>query len=166
MSKLIILRGNSGSGKSTIANLIAKSATTKTAIVDADYYRVTMLFPKPFDGDDLGALMRQDVLYCLNHDYTVFWDSIFYATDTNKEYLGEVLVKQHPSDNYIFNFDVSLAEAVRRHELRPKSNDFTTEEMKSWYKPVEKLGFEFEYQIPESYTIEETVEFIKQTAGL
>ena len=107
MSKLIILRDNSGSGKSTVALEIAKSIKNKTAIVDADHYRVSMLWPKPFDGNDLAKIMRQDVLFCLEHGYDVIWDSIFYATEKNKEYLGEFFEKLHPHDNFIFNFDIS-----------------------------------------------------------
>jgi len=166
MSKLIILRGNSGSGKSAAALDIAKDSKDKLAIVDADHYRVNMLFPKPFNGHDLGALMRQNVLYCLGHGYTVIWDSIFYANERNKEYLGELLTKIHPNENYIFNFDVSFDETVRRHKQRHKSNDFTAQDMKEWYKPVESLGYDFEYHIPESNSLEQTVDFVKQTAGL
>jgi predicted kinase len=166
MSKLIILRGNSGSGKSTVAELIAKDASTKIAIIDADYYRVNMLFPKPIDKDDLAALMYQDVLYCLEHGYTVIWDSIFYANDRNKEYLGNFIIKTHPKDNYIFNFDISFEETVRRHKQRNKSSDFTDEEMKGWYHPIESLGYDFEYTIPEASSANESIAFIKQTAGI
>lgn len=166
MSKLIILRGNSGSGKSTVALEIAKRSKNKIAVVDADYYRVTMLWPKPFDGNDLVALMSQNVLYSLEHDYTVIWDSIFFATDKNKEYLGEFFTRFHPHDNFIFSLDVSLEETVRRHEQRPKSKDFTIEQMKEWYQPVESLGYDFEYNILESSTLEDTVTYIKQTAKI
>lgn len=166
MSKLIILRGNSGSDKSTVALELAKGSSTKTALVDADHYRQDMLFPKPVEKDDLAALMSQDVLYCLEHDYTVIWDSIFYANDRNKAYLGKFLTELHPNDNFIFNFDVSFEETARRHGLRPKSNDFSVEEMKEWYQPVEELGYTFEYLIPESNTLEQTINLIRHTARL
>ena len=155
-----------GIGKSTVANLIAKKAKNKIAVVDADYYRVTMLFPKPFDGNDLAALMKQDVLYCLEHGYDIIWDSIFYANNRNKKYLGEFLTNIHPTDNFIFNFDVSFEESVRRHEQRHKSNDFTADDMREWYHPIESLGYDFEYLIPESNSIDQTVEFIKQTTSI
>ena len=166
MSKLIILRGNSGSGKSTVALEIAKHSAEKTAIVDADRYRVDMLFPKPVHGPDLAELMRHNVMYCLDHGYNVLWDSIFYATEQNKDYIGECLNKLHPKDNFIFTFDVSFEETARRHNLRHKSNDFGVEEMKTWYQPVEKLGYDFEYVIPESNSLKETVNLIKSTAQI
>jgi adenylate kinase family enzyme len=166
MSKFIILRGNSGSGKSTVALALAKDSATRIAIIDADHYRVDMLFPKPIEKDDLAVLMSQNVLYCLEHGYTVIWDSIFYANDRNKAYLGKFLTELHPSDNFIFNFDVSFEETVRRHSLRPKNNDFTAEEMKEWYHPIESLGYGFEYSIPENNTLEQSVNFVKRIAGL
>jgi predicted kinase len=166
MSKLIILRGNSGSGKSTVALGLAKDSNAKIAIIDADHYRQNMLFPKPVEKDDLAALMSHNVLYCLGHGYTVLWDSIFYANDRNKAYLRKILTELHPSDNFIFNFDISFEETARRHALRPKSKDFSIEEMKEWYHPIESLGYSFEYPIPESNTLEQTISLIKQTAGL
>lgn len=166
MSKLIIFRGNSGSGKSTVALQIAKQSERKIAIIDADHYRVDMLFPKPIDKKDLGAIMQQNVMYLLEHDYVVIWDSIFHANDRNKHYLDKFLTELHPQDNFIFNFDVSFEETVKRHNSRSKSNDFSVEEMKEWYQPVENLGYDFESIIPESNSLEETVEFIKRTANI
>jgi len=166
MSKLIILRGNSGSGKSTVATKLAKARSTKTAVIDADQYRVNMLFPRGECGPDFETIMSYNVKYCLEHNYDVLWDSIFYANEKNKQYLGMFLTELHPKDNFIFNFDVSFEETVRRHNLRAKSNDFSIEEMKEWYHPIEKLGYDFEYLIPESSSLEETITTIKKTAGI
>lgn len=166
MAKLIILRGNSGSGKSTVALELAKKSDSKIALVDADKYRVDMLFPKPIDKDDLAALMKHNVLYCLEHGYTVIWDSIFYANDRNRAYLRDFLTELHPEDNFIFNFDVSFEETVRRHGQRPKSNDFSAEDMKERYHPIENLSYDFEYLVPESNTLEQTVSYIQRITDL
>jgi len=166
MSKLIILRGNSGSGKSTVALELAKGSTHKIAIIDADHYRVHMLFPQGENKSDLAALMSHNVLYCLEHGYTVIWDSIFYANERNRVYLGNFLEKLHPQDNFIFNFDVSFEETARRHNLRAKKDSFSVEQMREWYHPIEKLGYDFEYDIPESNSLEQTIHFIKDAAGI
>ena len=162
MSKLIILRGNSGSGKSTVAKTIANSATNKLAIIDADMYRVEMLFPNPIIKEEFAELMQHNVLYCLSKGYDVIWDSIFHANDRNRDYLANFLTSLHPKDNYIFNFKTSFEETVRRHSTRPKSNDFEPEQMKEWYLPNEELGYSFEHNIPESTTLVETVSYIQQ----
>ncbi len=166
MSKLIIFRGNSGSGKSTVALEIARAAVNKLAIIDADNYREAMLFPKPVIKEDLAALMSHNVLYCLNNGYDVIWDSIFYANDRNREFFAKFFKDQHPDDNFIFNFDISIDETVRRHTTRPKSSAFSADEMKKWYQPVEKLGYNSEYTIPDEYTIEQTIKYIKEVSGI
>lgn len=166
MSKLIILRGNSGSGKTTVATKIAKATNHKTAVIDADQYRVNMLFPWGECGPDFEAIMSHNVQYCLKHGYDVLWDSIFYANDKNKAYLGKFLIELHPNDNFIFNFDVSFDETVRRHNLRHKKDDFGPDQMKEWFRSVEDLGYDFEYRIPESNSLDQTVDFIRQTAGI
>ena len=166
MSKLIIFRGNSGSGKSTVALEIGRTAKNNLAIIDADNYREAMLFPKPVIKADLAALMSHNVVYCLSNGYDVVWDSIFFANDRNKEFFAKFFKDQHPDDNFIFNFDISIDETVRRHATRPKNNSFTAEEMKKWYQPVQGLGHDFEYTIPDEYAIEQTIEYIKQVAGI
>lgn len=163
MPKLIILRGNSGSGKSTVAKQIANSARHKMAIIDADVYRVEMLYPKPIIKDDFAELMQQNVLYCLGKGYDVIWDSIFHANERNKSYLGNFLKTLHPYENYIFNFKTSFDETVKRHGLRSKGNDFGISEMREWYLPNEELGYDFEHTIPESSSMNQTVSFIKST---
>lgn len=125
-----------------------------------------MLFPKPIEKDDLAALMRHNVTYCLEHDYDVIWDSIFYANERNREYLAKFFKEVHPDDNYIFNFDVSFEETVRRHNTRAKSNDFGEQAMKEWYQPIESLGYSFEYLIPENNTLDQSVSQVRNIAQI
>lgn len=166
MSKLIILRGNSGSGKSTVARKLAEQLGKKAAIIAGDYYRQQMLFPIGGCGDDVGELMARNVDYCLSHGYIVLLDSIFYAHDVNKKYLGSLLEKNGSVNNFIFNFDVSFEETARRHQTRPLKDAFSVEQMKEWFKPVELLGYEYEFTIPENRSLEQSVEFIRKTAML
>ena len=166
MSKLIILRGNSGSGKSTVAKSLAMSSAHKVAVVDADAYRVGMFHPLGQCREDVAELMAHNVRFCLERGYDVIWDSIFYANDRNRVYLGDFFAHQHPQENYIFNFDVSWYETVRRHQTRHKRHDFDAETMREWYRPVETLGYKFEYTVPEHSTAAESVDYIRRVSGL
>lgn len=166
MPKLIILRGNSGSGKTTVAEAIAKASKHKMAVVDADMYRVHMFFPWGECGDDYGELMAHNVQFCLERGYDVIWDSIFYAHQRNKKYIDGFFREHHPHDNFIFNFDISWEETARRHQSRHKKNEFSAEEMAGWYQPVESLGYDFEYAIGEDSSLEETIAFIKRICSL
>ena len=166
MSKLVILRGNSGSGKSTVARELVKDTTRKMAIIAGDYYREHMLFPKGQYGEALGDLMALNVKYCLDHDFDVIWDSIFFAHDRNRNYLAQILKDYHPQDNFIFNFDVSFEETARRHQTRELRHAFSPEQMREWYQPVESLGYDFEFTILETNSVEQSVAFIRETASL
>lgn len=166
MSKPIILRGNSGSGKTTVAKTIAKASKRRMAVVDADMYRVQMFFPWGECGEDVGQLMAHNVRFCLERGYDVFWDSIFYAHQRNKDYIDNFFREYHPQDDYIFNFDVSYDETVRRHQTRHKKDDFDAEAMRKWYQPVEPLGHSFEHTIPEDSGLEQTIDTIKRVCGL
>ncbi|MGD0284383.1 MAG: AAA family ATPase [Candidatus Saccharimonadales bacterium] len=165
MSKVIILRGNSGSGKSTVAKELIKSIKHKTVIVEQDYYRVHMFFPLGEHKEEVRELMLQNVLYCLAHDYDILWVSIFHKPAA-QDYFEEFFKNHHPADNFIFSFQTSFEESIKRHQTRPQKNEFGIKDMKEWYKPTEPLGYDFEFIIPESNTIQQTVKYIKDTAKI
>jgi thymidylate kinase len=165
MPKVIVLRGNSGSGKSTVAKELVKTIKRRTAIVEQDYYRVHMFFPHGESIEEVREIMLQDVLYCLERNYDVVWVSIFHKHAIN-DYLRDFFRNYHPKDNYIFNFQISFEESVKRHQTRPQKNEFKSEDMKEWYKPIEPLDYKFEYLVPEDNSLEETVKYIKKTVGI
>jgi predicted kinase len=166
MPKLIIFRGNSGSGKSTVAERIASASAKKIVVIDADHYREHMFFPKGKCKPDIAAVMTSNVKYALENGYNVILDSIFHAHERNRKYLASLLVDYHPNDNFIFCFDVSLQETIRRHATRLKYKEFDASYLREWYKPMGSLGYDFEYHIPESNTLQHTMDFIKKTSGI
>ncbi|AKM82354.1 TPA: hypothetical protein DD449_04655 [Candidatus Berkelbacteria bacterium] len=166
--KLIVLRGPSGSGKSTVAKIIFKEAQHKTVLIEQDYYRFIFNPPggdmKPNTGT-IHRLILHNTLEALKDGYDVILEGILSV----KSYNGilEEIFRQHPQDNYIFYFDISLEETIRRHTTRPdKTLMFGEEEMRKWYPRAHKSNHELEQIIPEQYSVKETVKYIKQTAGL
>ena len=71
MNKLIILRGNSGSGKTTIAKELQKKMGSNTLLISQDVIRREMLMVK--DGPDTMALpmLKELLIYGRNHCETV-----------------------------------------------------------------------------------------------
>ena len=62
MAKLVILRGNSGSGKTTVANLLQKKFGHNTLVISQDTVRREMLWVK--DGPDNRAMpLLESLLY-------------------------------------------------------------------------------------------------------
>lgn len=162
-SKLIVLRGNSGSGKSTVAKLLRESSSRKIAIVEQDYLRRFILKEKETEGTDNIDLIERTVEFALSHGYDAVLEGILYFPRYGS--MLNRLADKCP-DHYFFYFDVSFDETLRRHATKPNAHEFGETEMREWYKPNQQTRFDNEWTIPESSTLEQTVQTILATTGL
>lgn len=156
--KLIILRGNSGSGKSSIARELRLKMGYGTALVEQDYIRRILLREREKPNLPNIELIDLNVRFALGHGYNVVLEGIF----NNKNY-GEMLrrlVAENPDNTYVYYFDISLEETLRRHETKPNSHEFGEELIRELFTPKDFLGIENERTISESATFSETLERI------
>lgn len=158
---LAVLRGNSGSGKSTVARELRRRHGRGCALVEQDYLRRTVLWEHDFPGGLAPRLVASTARTALEHGYSVVVEGILTASRYREELLG--LAEYRPT---FFWFDVSLAETFRRHATRPLAAEVTTDQMASWYLEADLLGVENEHVIPEASTFEQTVELIARVSGL
>lgn len=161
-TKLIVLRGPSGSGKSTVSRLLFEKATHKIALIEQDYYRFIF---KPADAgsmpnsDTIHKMIKNDVLIALKDGYDVILEGILSVKSYDKMLDG--LFEAHAGDNYMYYFDISFNETVRRHATRKeKSRQFNEEDMKEWYPVAHRSNHKLENIIPESSTALETLNTI------
>lgn len=162
--KLIIIRGPSGSGKSTIAHKLREGSDHKIALLEFDTFRNNIL---DLRGDYYPAAIEMythSALTALANGYDVIMDGI-YRPERHDNPL-EKLFSGHDGENYIFYFDISLDETVKRHAGREKSKLFGERELAGWYSKPTAMGYDFEYAIPEHSTIEQTLELIRSKTGL
>lgn len=164
MSKLIILRGPAGAGKSTVAHLLHERAAHKTGLFEQDFYRHTQ-FNNPHD--DLEAarvVMFAGVKAALDHGTDVIMEGIL----SRRKYVPYMddLLRHHPDDNHFFYFDTSFEETLRRHEGRGKREHFGAAEMREWYDRSGPWGYPGEQLIPEGYSAEEAYAMIVGLAGI
>lgn len=166
MAKLIILRGPSGAGKSSVAKRLHEESAQSTVLLEQDYYKEVMVKPKdPATVPLRREMLLQDTLLALSHEYHVILDGILDAGAYAEMF--EELFKERPADNYAFFFDITLDETLKRHKTRPQATRFGEAEMRDWFPgSMTRLAKDFEHIIPESNTLEQTVEFIRQTTGL
>ncbi len=162
-TKLIILRGPCGAGKSSVTKCLVEQSRHKTAVIDQDQYRSMF---KPYgDSDDPRIEMILDNTFtALKRGYNVIMEGGF-RMGVYQEMFDEIFAK-HPDENYMFYLDVSFEETLRRHATRPKANEYGRAEMQKWYTPWRKSPYPFEQTIPEKYTLEETIKIIKQCTGI
>lgn len=103
-------------------------------------------------------MIRDNVLGALGNGFDVILDGILSAEGYRD--LFATLFAAHPHNNYLFYFDISFEETVRRHAGRPKSGLFSEGDMRTWYRPHDLLGYDFERTIAESSTLNDTVDAI------
>ena len=161
-SKLIVLRGNSASGKSTVARMVREASPRKTALIEQDYLRRIVLKEKDLvDGNNID-LIFQTVNFALARGYDVVLEGILYFPHYGR--MLKALVDLSP-DHHLFYFDVSFEETLRRHATKPIAQEVTEASLRSWYQARDLTGFANETIIPETLSAEEAVELIVRQAG-
>jgi len=159
-SKLIILRGPSGAGKSTVAKKLFKQCKKPTLLIEQDYYRFIF---KPAGGKvnskTIHKMIKENVLTGLSDGYDVILEGIF-NVKSYKVTFSE-LFDIHPKNNFIFYFDISFKETIKRHRTKPNKDDWSETDMVDWYHPNDHLGYEFEETISEDSSVDQTVTRIK-----
>lgn len=155
-TKLIILRGNSGSGKTSVATLLRErsSGGRKIAIIEQDYVRRFILKEKERDNGDNIDLIRQTVTFALSRGYHVILEGILYS-ERYKPMLLELL--EENDENYVYYLDVSLEGTLKRHKTKPNAHEFGEKEMREWHRPLDILGLRNERVIGEHSAQEATV---------
>ncbi|WP_427018760.1 AAA family ATPase [Pseudarthrobacter sp. P1] len=155
MAALIVLRGNSGSGKSTVATILRP--LVDGAWIEQDHFRRVILGEAGAYSPLSVDLIEQAAAVCLAGGRTVILDGIFNAAKYSAS-LGR-LRDGHPGPSLFYAFDLSFEETLRRHGQRPgKSSDFGEEEMRGWFNGWDPLEGILEQRI----TAAESAEGIAQ----
>lgn len=130
-TKLIILRGNSGSGKSATAARLRERYGRGLALIGQDAIRRDMLKEKDWPGalsiDVIDKLARQ----LLDEGVHVVVEGILTASRYGA--MLTALEQAHAGDTYRYYFDLPFATTVDRHWTKPNSHAFTPEDMRSWF---------------------------------
>ena len=155
MHKLIIFRGNSGSGKTTVAKELQELFGRGTMVLSQDMIRREVL--KERDGIDPPALplIKQMLKYGSENCEVVILEGIFIA-DWYRE-LFEAAIEMYGSEIYAYYFDIPFEETVRRHQTRSKAAEFGATEMREWWKEKDYLDLIKETTITEDKSKEEII---------
>lgn len=158
---LIIIRGPSGCGKSTVANEIRKRSSNKTAIIEQDYYREKMFLIQDKQESESARIemMVIDTLIALRKGFDVIMDGVL-DIHKHREAFDRIFA-EHVDKNYIFYFDISLEETLKRHATRKKSSLFSAEQMTKWYVQPTSSNYDFEYPLSEDLSIDQIVTLIE-----
>lgn len=157
-AKIIILRGNSGSGKTTVANRLQKELGRGTLLISQDVIRREMLWVKDETGTKAVSLLIELVKYGKeNCDYVIL-EGILDA-GIYKE-LFATIQAEYSSLIYAYYYDIPFAETLRRHETKANCKDFGETDMRRWWKEKDFIGFIPETILTANLTMEEVVSMI------
>lgn len=138
VSRLVIIRGNSGSGKTTVAKRLQHELGYGTMLVSQDVLRREILRVK--DGPDNPSiqLIYDTVMYGNKIGYDVILEGIF----ANKHYgkMIQELFSDFKGTIFAYYFDVSLEETLRRHNTKPVANNYGEAELRQWWNDKDYLG--------------------------
>ncbi|MEA3323065.1 MAG: zeta toxin family protein [Patescibacteria group bacterium] len=164
MKKLVIIRGNSGSGKSTVAKCLREGVkhNKKIAIIEQDYLRRFILKEKEADSTNNIDLIKLTVLFAFEKGYDVLLEGILYSK-RYKRMIEELM--DESSKSYIYYLDISFDETLRRHKTKYNADEFGKSEMRSWYKKKDILNFSGERVLGEELSKKQIVEIINSEVG-
>ena len=155
---LIILRGNSGCGKTSTARLLQRQLGDGTMLVSQDVVRREILRVKDIENNPAIQLIYDLRMYGNNVGYTVILEGIL----SNKKYGAMLrrLLDDFQGEKLIYYFDVSFEETVRRHTTKPNAHEFGESEMRQWWKDQDVLNVPGEQRIGEQLSQAEIVDLI------
>jgi guanylate kinase len=162
-SKLIVIRGPSGVGKSTVAKALMHITKRPTVLVDLDHYRFGFVNPPKENHNLEYEMSASDIHIALEKGFDVIFDGNF-SVEKKDPFLDK-LFAHHPNENYIFYLEASLDETLERHKTKTNPR-ISISIMKEVYKFASPIGHKDEIVIPESSTLEETISKIVQVTGI
>jgi predicted kinase/NTP pyrophosphatase (non-canonical NTP hydrolase) len=163
---LVVIRGNSGSGKSTVAKEVRRRYGRGAALIEQDYLRRVVLREHGTNGTPTVApgFITAMVRAALGSGYHVVLEGTLHTGQYGA--LLRDLIAEHPGRSAVFWMDVSFDETLRRHAGRPGMAHISAETMASWYAADDLLGVDGEQQIAQESTVEDSVSAILHGSGL
>lgn len=154
-TRLAIVRGNSGSGKSSVALAVRSHLGRTCAVVAQDVVRRTILKERDVPGGVNIGLLSTVARYALDNGFHVIVEGILHA-----ERYGDMLadlVADHRGRTGVYYLGVSFEESLRRHATRPQAAEFGPEHMREWYCERDLLGLDGEQLVPPTSSLQDTV---------
>lgn len=134
--KLVMLRGNSGSGKTTAARFLQRLAGRGTLVVSQDVVRRDMLWVR-----DRGAaipLLLELIDYGQRSSPVTILEGIL-RTDWYGPLFEEVQ-RRFGENIRAYYYDIPFEETLRRHATRPQRLQFGERDMRSWWRERDLIG--------------------------
>lgn len=130
-SRLIIVRGNSGSGKSQLAHAIRAARPRGVAIVGHDVLRREILQVRDHPGVLSVLYVDLSARFALDNGLHAVIESILHS-----ESYGEMLTRlrdDHVGVARCYYYELALDETLRRHRTKTLAAEVSESDVTSWY---------------------------------
>lgn len=133
--KLIILRGNSGSGKTALSKLLQEKLGPNTMRISHDMVRMEILHTWGKEGVEKSEpLMIELLKYGRQHSEVTILEGILPSEAYQS--LFETAVEEYGANIFAYYYDLPFEETLRRHATKPNRDEFGEADMRRWW--VEK----------------------------
>ena len=157
--KLIILRGNSGSGKTAASKLLQERFGSNTMRISHDMVRMEILHTKGGEGVAKSLpLMIQLLQYGRRHSEVTVLEGILPVPEYGP--LFDVAVEEYGQEIFAYYYDLSFEETLRRHATKPNRKEFSEADMRRWWQEKNYLSQVKETVLDEGVSLEDAVERI------
>ncbi len=159
MRKLIMIRGNSGSGKSSVAKELQHKLGRNTLMIPQDTVRREMLWVR--DGFNTAAvpLLISLIEYGHANSEITILEGILHSAWYKP--LFEQAIRIFREENiYAYYYDLPFDETLKRHATKNNRFDFGEEDMRRWWNEKDYIGFIKEKTLTKDFTLNDAVEFI------
>ena len=160
MNKLIILRGNSGSGKTTTGKALQKKFGHGTMLISQDVVRREMLFVKDGPNTEASKLLNELALQGKKHCNIIILEGILNSKWYRK--LFENLLNDFGNQIFAYYFDIPFEETLNRHKQKPNAHEFGENEMRRWWNEKDLLDIIPEVRLHKELSLNEIVDMIYQ----
>ncbi|MFD3838508.1 AAA family ATPase [Streptomyces sp. NPDC058642] len=162
-TRLIVLRGNSASGKSSVAAGLRERYGRGIALVSQDTLRRDVLRERDVPGAANIGLIDLTVRHALEHGFHTVLEGILYVAHYGDMLAG--LLADYGDRAHCYYLDVPFEETLSRHATKPIADTVGQDELRSWYRPLDLLPGGVETVIPASSTLEATVGRVMSALG-
>ncbi|MEU5289409.1 kinase [Streptomyces sp. NPDC020755] len=166
-TRLIVVRGNSASGKSSVAAGLREKFGRNLAIVGQDNLRRIVLRERDRPGAANIGLIDLTTRYALDNGFHVVVEGILYADRYGL--MLQDLVRAHRGVSRCYYLDVPYAETVLRHATKLDAEylqQVTPDHLSDWYRAADLLPGALETVIGADSSLEDTVAQILHESGL
>ena len=137
MNKIIILRGNCCSGKTTASKELQRRLGRGTLLVPQDTARRDMLWVKDTPGNQSIDLLKHLIDYGHKKCKYTILEGILYSDYYND--LFEHIAKIFKGQVFAYYVDAPFDETVKRQKMRTEHNKFGEEEMRAIWREKDYL---------------------------